>query len=100
MPGTFTVSQFKRWDAAIPRTSPGEATKEDIARATLVTGIVLQGIGDGVVLRLTDETGETRTFNLNAAMAMRLADVIPLAGLMKDWLRPDGTINALPDSKR
>lgn len=99
MPGTFTVSQFKRWDAAISKTSPGDATKEDIARATLVTGIVLQGIGDGVVLRLTDEDGETHTFNLNAAMAMRLADVIPVAGLMKDWLRRDGTINALPDRK-
>lgn len=100
MPGTFTVSQFNRWDAAIPKTSPGDASKEDIARATLVTGIVLQGIGDGVVLRLTDENGTTHTFNLNAAMAMRLADVIPLAGLMKDWLRNDGTINALPDRKR
>ncbi len=100
MPGTFTLSQYNRWNAAIPKTSPGEATKEDIARATLVTGIVLQGMGDGIVLRLTDENGDTRTFNLNVAMAMRLADVIPLAGIMKDWLRSDGTINALPDPRR
>lgn len=95
----FTASQFHRWDAAIARTSPGAATVEEIASATLVTGCVLQGMGDGIIIRLTDEVGQTRTFRLNAAMALRLADSIPAAARMQGWLGDDGAVIALPDPK-
>lgn len=99
MTGNFTESQFRRWDAALSQTSPGAATPEEIAAGTLVTGCVLQAMRDGIVLRLTDENGETRTFNLNAAMALRLADSIPAAAQMIGWLGKDGAVIALPDRK-
>ncbi|MDO8982744.1 hypothetical protein [Cypionkella sp.] len=44
MPGSFTKSQFKRWDAALGKTSPGAATAEELATATLVTGAAVQGM--------------------------------------------------------
>jgi hypothetical protein len=97
MPGNFTVAQFHRWDAALAKTSPGRATKAEIAEATLVTGCVLQAMSDGIILRVTDEEGRTQTFNLNPAMALRLADAIPAAAKMAGWMDTDGTVIALPD---
>lgn len=97
MPGNFTVSQFRRWDSALSQTTPGAADKEEIASATLTTGLAVQGMNDGIILRLTDEAGETRTFAMNAAMALRLADTIPAAGRMMLWLDSDGIVSALPD---
>lgn len=97
MVGRFTVTQFNRWDAALGQTSPGAASAEQIAEATLVTGCVLQAMRDGIILRLTDESGKTQTFNLNAAMALRLADAIPAAARMATWLGEDGVVIALPD---
>lgn len=97
MPANFTVSQFLRWEKAIAKTSPGAASDEEIAQSTLVTGCVLQGMSDGIVMRLVDENGAVQTFRLNAAMALRLADAIPAAARMQGWLGDDGIVNALPD---
>jgi hypothetical protein len=99
MTGKFTEAQFHRWDAALSKTSPGAASAEQIANATLVTGCVLQAMGDGVILRLTNETGQTQTFNLNAAMALRLAASIPAAARMALWLDERGVVIARPDPK-
>lgn len=99
MVGRFTISQFRRWDAALGATSPGAASREDIARATFATGIVLQGMSDGIILRLTDEFAATHTFNINPAMALRLADAIPAAARMMGWLGADGVVIARPDPK-
>ena len=96
MAGNFTVSQFQRWDAALGETSPGAASAEEIANATIVTGCVLQAMRDGIIIRLTDEMGETHNFNLNAAMALRLADSIPAAARMIGWLGEDGVVMARP----
>jgi hypothetical protein len=97
MPGNFTLSQFHRWDAAIAETSPGAASTEQIAAAAMVTGAAVQGMSDGIILRLTDEAGQTRTFSLNAAMALRIADTIPAAARMMRWLDADGAVIARPD---
>lgn len=97
MPGNFTKSQFERWDAAIAKTSPGAASKDEVALATIVTGCVLQGMSDGVLMRFSDENGDILTFRLNAAIALRLADAIPAAAIMQGWLGRDGIVNALPD---
>lgn len=99
MTGNFTASQFRRWDAALGATSPGAATREEIAQARLATGCVLQGMSDGIILRLTDDAGTTHTFNLNPAMALRLADTIPAAARMMRWLGEDGIVMARPDRK-
>lgn len=99
MVGRFTVSQFRRWEAALGRTSPGPATSEEIAQAFVSTGCVLQAMSDGIILRLTDERGQTLSFNLNPAMALRLARAIPEAARMAGWLGEDGIVNALPDRK-
>ena len=99
MPGSFTKSQFKRWDAALGKTSPGAATTEELATATLVTGAAVQGMSDGIVLRFTDETGRTHNFHLNAAMAMRVRDTIPAVAQMAGWLAEDGVVEALNDPK-
>lgn len=97
MPGNFTVSQFRRWDAALAKTSPRAASAEEIAVARLAAGCALQAMSDGVILRLTDDAGAVLTFNLNAAMAMRLADAIPAAARMIGWLGEDGIVIARPD---
>lgn len=96
MPGTFTETQFRRWNAAIAKTRPGAATDEEIANAKLVTGLALQGVGDGIVLRLSDDSGTTQTFRINAAIALRIVDTVQAAGLVKGWLNPDGTVSSLP----
>lgn len=100
MTGRFTVSQFERWEAALGKTSPGAASADEIAAATLVTGCVLQAMGDGIIIRLTDENARTTTFNLNAAMALRLADSIPAAARMAHWLDEKGVVIARPDPVR
>ncbi|MBB4207254.1 hypothetical protein [Roseinatronobacter bogoriensis] len=99
MPGTFTTAQFRRWQDTLATTSPSAATKAEISDAPLATGLAVQGMSDGIVLRLTDADGATHTFNLNAAMALRLVDCIPAAGRMKGWLDAQGIVIALPDHK-
>ena len=95
MAGRFTKAQFERWDAMIGVTSPGAASADEIAGATLVTGCVLQAMSDCIIMRLTDETGLVRTFNLNPAVALRLADSIPAAARMAEWLDDKGVVMAL-----
>lgn len=100
MPGNFTVSQFRQWERALEFTTPGAATEAEITEARIASGLTLQGLSDGILLRISDETGIVTTLRMNAAMAIRLADAIPGAAKMYGWMGEDGVIDALRDRKR
>jgi len=97
MPGSFTVSQFQQWDSAIGPTTPKKASATELSEARIISGVALHTASDGIMLRMSDETGAIIDIRLNAAVALRLADSIPGAAMMAGWLDPDGTVNALPD---
>lgn len=100
MPGNFTVSNFNKWLEDLGPTQPQKATLSELAEARVVSGLALHTANDGIMLRMTDETGNLIDVRMNAAMALRLADSIPGAGQMAGWLGKDGIVNALPDRRK
>jgi hypothetical protein len=97
MVGKFTVSQYKSWQAALGPTTPKRANAEEAANARVVSGIGVHMMSDGILLRLSDDTGHAWDFHLNAAQAIALADTIPAAGIDIGWLGRDGAIIAAHD---
>lgn len=81
MPGNFTVSQFRQWERALEFTTPGAATEAEITEARIASGLTLQGLSDGILLRISDETKEARMPKIDQL------------GMIK---RDDGTIENIP----